>query len=187
MSDRFDINIIVFLAPVGALVVIITRAGGSKAYGELTNRKLKSRRGASLATAALGALIFIGDYCNCLTVGTVMKPVTDRYKVSRAKPAYLIDATAAPICIIAPISSRGAADMILVLAWTISGVCRDLLMTGEFVGEMVKTANIPIGILPVIVFVIASALSFSMGTSRGTFGILIPIVFEIAKRWLPSS
>ncbi len=105
LSAKFDINIIVFLAPVGALVVIITRAGGSKAYDELMNRKLKSRRGASLATAALGALIFIDDYCNCLTVGTVMKPVTDRYKVSRAKPAYLIDATAAPICIIAPISS----------------------------------------------------------------------------------
>ena len=298
--------------------------------------------------AALGALIFIDDYCNCLTVGTVMKPVTDRYKVSRAKPAYLIDATAAPICIIAPISSWGAAvisslpedsnlftsgigampatvpfnlyallsiimvvglclfkpdfgpmakceaaaakgdlgaadtdvetekgsdkgtvgdlilpvivlivvsalamlenggyfeggitiaeafadcssgpalligsfaglvwaliqfvprklisfkgfmdsiadgakamvtaDMILVLAWTISGVCRDLLMTGEFVGEMVKTANIPIGILPVIVFVIASALSFSMGTSWGTFGILIPIVFEICEKAAP--
>ena len=77
------------------------------------------------------------------------------------------------------------ADMILVLAWTISGVCRDLLMTGEFVGEMVKTANIPIGILPVIVFVIASALSFSMGTSRGTFGILIPIVFEICEKVAP--
>lgn len=350
MGNRFDLNIILFLALVGALVTLITRAGGSKAYGALMNRKLKSRSSAMLATGGLGALIFIDDYCNCLTVGTVMKPVTDRFSISRAKLAYLIDATAAPICIIAPISSWGAAvissmpegsnlfssgiaamvatvpfnlyallsivmlilisltdldfgpmarsefkakkgdlgavdvrpeeqpaisdkgsvwdlilpvivlvgvsalamlenggyfaggmtiaeafgncssgpalvlgsfvslvfaflqfvprklmsardfmegitegiksmvpaDIILVLAWTISGVCRDLLMTGEFVGEAVQTSNIPIAILPAVTFLIAAGLSFSMGTSWGTFGILIPIVFAICESVAPA-
>lgn len=349
MGSRFDLNIILFLAMVGALVALITRAGGSKAYGNLMNKKLKSKSSALLATGGLGALIFIDDYCNCLTVGTVMRPVTDRYKISRAKLAYIIDATAAPICIIAPISSWGAAvisslpegsnlfssgiqamistvpfnlyailsivmlilislidldfgpmakaearaqagdlgavdllskedapvegkgtvwdlvlpvvvlvgvsalamlenggyfaggmsmadafgncssgpalvlgslvallfafvmfvprglmsardfmdvftdgvksmvpaDIILILAWTISGVCRDLLQTGEFVSVMVETSNIPIAILPAITFAIAAALSFSMGTSWGTFGILIPIVFEICEKVAP--
>ncbi len=350
MGSRFDLNIILFLAMVGALVTLITRAGGSKAYGALMNRKMKNRGSAMLATGGLGALIFIDDYCNCLTVGTVMKPVTDRFSISRAKLAYLIDATAAPICIIAPISSWGAAvissmpensnlfesgiaamvatvpfnlyallsiimiilvsltdldfgpmaraeakakkgdlgavnageiqqmptsergsvwdlilpvvvlvvvsalamlenggyfaggltlaeafgdctsgpalvlgsfvalifaflqfvprklmsardfmggitegiksmvpaDIILVLAWTISGVCRDLLMTGPFVGEVVRTSNIPIAILPAVTFLIAAALSFSMGTSWGTFGILIPIVFSICESVAPA-
>jgi len=343
---RFDLNIIVFLALVGALVAVISRAGGSKAYGNLMNKKLKSRESALLSTGLLGCLIFIDDYCNCLTVGTVMRPVTDRFKVSRAKLAYIIDATAAPVCIIAPISSWGAAvisnlpaesnlfdsgigamvatvplnlyallsilmvilisvknldfgpmancearalegdlgavkaqnnveapkesdngtvwdlivpvvvlvvvaalamlesggyfgggmtiaeafadcssgsslviasfvalvwafvqyvprklisardfmdtftegvvsmvpaDIILILAWMISGVCRNMLSTGEFVGDFVKTANIPVGILPAVTFAIAAALSFSMGTSWGTFGILIPIVFSICE------
>lgn len=349
MGKRFDLNIILFLAMVGALVALITVAGGSKAYGALMNKKLKSKSSAMLATAGLGALIFIDDYCNCLTVGTVMKPVTDRFKISRAKLAYLIDATAAPICIIAPISSWGAAvisylpedssmfnsgihamvstvpfnlyailsivmiiiislarldfgpmakcekkaesgdlgaidaaasesaiisghgsvwdlilpvivlivvsafamlenggyfeggmsmaeafgncssgpalvlgafvalvwafiqfvprklmtarafmngivdgvksmvnaDIILVLAWTISGVCRDLLMTGEFVSQVVESNNIAIAILPALTFLIAAALSFSMGTSWGTFGILIPIVFAICENVAP--
>lgn len=350
MGNRFDLNIILFLAMVGALVSLITMAGGSRAYGTLINKKLKSKGGAMLATGSLGALIFIDDYCNCLTVGTVMKPVTDRFKMSRAKLAYIIDATAAPICIIAPISSWGAAvisslpednhmfdsgihamvstipfnlyallsivmlvvlsitnldfgpmaraeakamkgdlgavdtslnddtkisdrgtiwdlilpvivliaisalamlenggyfaggmtlaeaygncsagpalvigsfaalvwafvqfvprklmtahqfmdgitegvksmvtaDIILVLAWTISGVCRNLLMTGDFVGSAVGNSNIPIAILPAITFAIAAGLSFSMGTSWGTFGILIPIVFSICEAVAPS-
>ena len=350
MGSRFDLNIILFLALVGALVELITRAGGSKAYGALMNHKLKSRGSAMLATGGLGALIFIDDYCNCLTVGTVMKPVTDRYAISRAKLAYLIDATAAPICIIAPISSWGAAvisslpedshlfdsgihamvatvpynlyallsivliillsltnvdfgpmaraearakkgdlgavdvssetklevsdrgsvwdlilpvivlivvsalamlenggyfaggmtlaeafgncssgpalvigsfvalvfafvqfvprqlmtarefmngitegiksmvpaDIILVLAWTISGVCRDLLMTGDFVSQVVQSSNIPVQVLPAVTFLIAAGLSFSMGTSWGTFGILIPIVFAICETVAPA-
>lgn len=350
MGNRFDLNIILFLALVGALVTLITMAGGSRSYGALMNKKLKSKGSAMLATGGLGALIFIDDYCNCLTVGTVMKPVTDRFKMSRAKLAYIIDATAAPICIIAPISSWGAAvisslpeeshifesgihamvstipfnlyallsivmlialsitnldfgpmakaearamkgdlgaidvslgdgtkisdkgtiwdlilpvivlivvsgiamlenggyfaggmtlaegfgncssgpalvlgsfvalvwafvqfvprklmtarefmggitegiksmvpaDIILVLAWTISGVCRDLLMTGDFVGVVVQESNIPIAILPAITFAIAAGLSFSMGTSWGTFGILIPIVFAICEAVAPS-
>lgn len=350
MGNRFDLNIIVFLALVGALVTLITMAGGSRSYGALMNKKLKSKGSAMLATGGLGALIFIDDYCNCLTVGTVMRSVTDRFQMSRAKLAYIIDATAAPICIIAPISSWGAAvisslpedsnifdsgihamvstipfnlyallsilmlialsitnldfgpmaraeakamkgdlgavdvslsegakisekgsiwdlilpvvvlivvsglamlenggyfegdmtlaqafgncssgpalvigsfvalvwafiqfvprklmtarefmggitegiksmvpaDIILVLAWTISGVCRDLLMTGDFVGQIVQGSNIPIAILPAITFIIAAALSFSMGTSWGTFGILIPIVFAICEAVAPS-
>ncbi len=101
-------NILIFLGLLGAIVVIVTKAGGSAAYGEWAVQKIKTRRGASLATSALGCLIFIDDYFNCLTVGTVMRPVTDKHRISRAKLAYLLDATAAPVCIIAPISSWGA-------------------------------------------------------------------------------
>lgn len=82
-------------------------AGGTRAYGKWATRRIKSRKAALLSTGGLGAFIFIDDYFNCLTVGTVMKPVTDSYKISRAKLAYIIDATAAPICIIAPISPAG--------------------------------------------------------------------------------
>ena len=103
-----NVNILIFLGLLGALVVIVTRAGGSAAYGEWATKKIKTRRGASLATSALGCLIFIDDYFNCLSVGTVMRPVTDKHRISRAKLAYLLDATAAPICIIAPVSSWGA-------------------------------------------------------------------------------
>ena len=110
MSEKMgsNANILIFLGLLGALVVLVTRAGGSAAYGEWAIRRIKTRKGASLATAALGCIIFIDDYFNCLTVGTVMRPVTDRHRISRAKLAYLLDATAAPICIIAPISSWGA-------------------------------------------------------------------------------
>lgn len=108
MGNEFSATMIIFLALLGALVAVITMAGGSNAYGEWASKKIKSREGAQLATCALGALIFIDDYFNCLTVGTVMKPVTDKNNISRAKLAYLIDATAAPVCIIAPISSWAA-------------------------------------------------------------------------------
>lgn len=343
MANRVDINIILFLALLGALVAVVNLAGGSQAYGRWASGKLKSKKTAMLATGVLGSLIFIDDYFNCLTVGTVMKPVTDKYKISRAKLAYIIDATAAPVCIIAPISSWAAAvgsnlaitgefesdlaafvatipynlyailsivmvfllcfvnlefgpmqkaeaeaqkgnlgaidqpadgeklpenpkgrvfDMlipifalivfsilamlynggfwgddpayhsigaafgnctaaealvlggfaalvvafllfvprkvvsfrdfmegitvgvesmvpafiILTLAWTISGVCRDLLMTGDFVKDMLAGSALPAALLPAIVFVVAALLSFAMGTAWGTFGILIPIV-----------
>lgn len=104
-----NINIILFLALLGIIVSLITKSGASRSYGEWASRTIQSRTGALFATAALGALIFVDDYFNCLTVGTVMKPVTDKYKVSRAKLAYIIDATAAPVCIIAPVSSWAAA------------------------------------------------------------------------------
>ncbi|MCM1126395.1 MAG: Na+/H+ antiporter NhaC family protein [Lachnospiraceae bacterium] len=109
LSDSYNVGILVFLVILGAMVSLMNRAGGSAAFGEFAKEKIKSRAGAQLATIALGVLIFIDDYFNCLTVGSVMKPVTDRHKVSRAKLAYLIDATAAPVCIIAPISSWAAA------------------------------------------------------------------------------
>ncbi|MCI8441824.1 MAG: Na+/H+ antiporter NhaC family protein [Provencibacterium sp.] len=346
--------IILFLALLGALVAVITMAGGSKAYGDWAVSKLSSRVGAQLATSALGVLIFIDDYFNCLTIGTVMRPVTDKHRISHAKLAYIIDATAAPICIIAPVSSwaasvisqmdgtgldgmsafmqtipynlyalltimmvvvlsvsklefgpmarfeknalekgdldssvggsaESAADeldtiavsprgkvidliipiialiifsilsmlyiggyfeggmtladgfgntdagpalalaglgalivafflfvprrvlsfkrfmagigvgvksmvpafIILTLAWTISGVCRDLLSTGEYVGNLVASSNMPLALIPVIVFIVAGFLSFSMGTSWGTFGILIPIIALVCERVAP--
>ncbi len=343
-------SIIVFLALLGALVTVITMAGGSRAYGDWAGNKIKSRKGVQLSTSLLGGLIFIDDYFNCLTIGTVMRPVADRHRISRAKLAYIIDATAAPICIIAPVSSWAAsvvsqmddagldgmgtflatipfnlyailtlimvivlcvtniefgpmakfeaaakagnelsdvaasegdelvnmnisdkgrvydliipivaliifsilsmlyvggyfsADMtlaeafgntdagpalalaafgalivafvqfvprrvisfdnfmsgigagvksmvgafiILTLAWTISGVCRDLLGTGEYVGALVKASNMPPALIPAIVFVVAGILAFAMGTSWGTFGILIPIVVMICSSVAP--
>ena len=360
MADKLGSNstMIIFLCLLGILVALVNRAGGSRAYGEWAVRKLKSKRSASVATVFLGILIFIDDYFNCLTVGTVMRPVTDRFGMSRAKLAYLIDATAAPICIIAPISSwaasvisyyptssqtsgmtafvssipmnlyailtiimvfyiaikknadygpmlkaemecerkiqagatdadanakykdlsdserdflavsesskgkvidlvvpilfliitcilsmlyvggywrdnpnifdafgntdagtalslaafitlvftfiffsiRGvvtfkdffasfnpgvnsmvAACIILALAWTISGVCRDLLGTGEYVASLVQSSGVPVAILPALIFVVACLLSFSTGTAWGTFGILIPIIISICE------
>lgn len=348
--------IIIFLACLGALVTVITMAGGSRAYGDWAANKIKSKKGAQLGTSLLGGLIFIDDYFNCLTIGTVMKPVTDKHHISRAKLAYIIDATAAPICIIAPISSWAAsvisqmdgltvngtaingmqtfmatipfnlyailtlimviilcvtniefgpmakfeaaarsgkdsaaieaavaedelsamnisskgkvydlilpilaliifavfsmlyvggyfeggmtiaegfgntdagsalamagfgglivafflfvprkvvsfkdfmdgigegvksmvgAFIILTLAWTISGVCRDLLGTGEFVGNLVATSNMPAALIPAIIFLVAGGLAFAMGTSWGTFGILIPIVVMICSAVAP--
>ena len=328
---------ILFLSLLGALVVIVTMAGGSRAYGRWAGGKLKNPVAAKLATALLGVLIFIDDYFNCLTVGTVMRPITDKHKIAREKLAYIIDATAAPICIIAPISSwavavsselesagglnafvrtipynlyalltlimvlvicltdfgfgpmkradeeakakkyadeeelkeldgikisdngsvwdlivpmlvliscsilgmayvggffdgvafteaigenptagltlgafaaiiaafllyiprklltfRGfmagvtqgvksmvSAVMILVFAWSLSGVCRGMLGTGEFVSGLVSSSNISLALLPAIIFAVAAFLSFSMGTAWGTFGILIPIVTMI--------
>jgi len=107
MGDALGGNafIVIFLCLLGILVAVVTKAGGSAAYGEWASRKIKTRTGAMLSTSALGALIFVDDYFNCLTVGSVMRPVTDKNRISREKLAYLIDATAAPICIIAPISS----------------------------------------------------------------------------------
>jgi Na+/H+ antiporter NhaC len=345
LSD--NASMLIFLSLLGALVALITKTGGSQAYGAWAARKLKSKRSASLVTAFLGVLIFIDDYFNCLTVGTVMKPVTDRYKISREKLAYLIDATAAPICVIAPISSWAAsvisyyptstgitgmqafvqaipinlyavlsifmiiwisvkknsdfgpmaraeanaeqygseqsnagavqddiaalsvsdkgrvldlilpvlflvvfciiamlyygglwdgsgktlfeafgdtdagmalslggfgaifaaffiyvprklisfkdffasvtvgiksmvpALIILTLAWTISGVCRNLLSTGDYVAGVVSASNMPTGLIPAIMFICACALSFATGTSWGTFGILIPITITV--------
>ncbi len=109
LSDGYNVGILAFLIILGAMVSLMNRAGGSAAFGRWAKEKIKSRAGAQLSTIVLGVLIFIDDYFNCLTVGSVMRPVTDRHNVSRAKLAYLIDATAAPVCIIAPISSWAAA------------------------------------------------------------------------------
>ena len=338
--------ILIFLALLGALVMVINNAGGSKAYGDWASKKIKSRKGAALATTALGGTMFIDDYFNCLAVGAVMRPVTDKYNISRSKLAYIIDSMAGPICIIVPISSwaaaigstitdsgiengifvflktipynfyaiitiimviyisssnfnfgpmkkseedaikNGVTDMIiqedvikdvnankskshvidlfipigsliiitiylmllfgdffssnisitqalgntdvnlslvigafssliisfflfvprrlisyknfmesinsgvktmvpsfliLILAWTMGGISRDFLKTGEFVGELIQNSNISVAILPAIIFLVSGVLSFSMGTSWGTFAILIPIVIEISS------
>lgn len=109
LTDSWNVGILVFLVVLGILVALMNKAGGSAAFGAWTVRHIRSRRGVELSTMALGLLIFVDDYFNCLTVGSVMRPVTDSHKISRAKLAYIIDATAAPICIIAPISSWAAA------------------------------------------------------------------------------
>ena len=340
MSQKLGSNgtLIIFLVLLGALVVVVTKAGGSKAYGNWAINKIKSPIVAKLATSILGMVIFIDDYFNCLTVGTVMRPLTDRHKISREKLAYIIDATAAPVCIIAPISSwavavagdlgengfqmfldsipynfyalltllmvlilcltnmdfgpmlkkerqareavkeaednaamdfggikvsnngkvvdlvipvlalialsimgmayvggffRGENDfvtaigenpsmglamgafgalvvaflmfiprkllsfkefmeglvegarsmvpaiLILVFAWSLSGVCREMIGTGPFVSGLLENSSISLRILPFVVFIIAAFLSFSMGTAWGTFGILLPIVITI--------
>lgn len=102
-------GILIFLVVLGTIVVLMNRAGGSAAYGKWAQKRIKTRKGTLFATFALGVLIFVDDYFNCLTVGSIMRPVTDKHNVSRAKLAYIIDATAAPVCMIAPISSWAAA------------------------------------------------------------------------------
>ena len=109
LSNPYNVGILIFLVILGSIVAMMNKAGGSAAFGRWASSKIKTPAGAQLATIALGVLIFIDDYFNCLTVGSVMRPVTDKQNVSRAKLAYLIDATAAPVCIIAPISSWAAA------------------------------------------------------------------------------
>ena len=109
LSNSYNVGILIFLVILGSIVAMMNKAGGSAAFGRWASSKIKTPAGAQLATIALGVLIFIDDYFNCLTVGSVMRPVTDKQNVSRAKLAYLIDATAAPVCIIAPISSWAAA------------------------------------------------------------------------------
>ncbi|HBH92641.1 MAG TPA: sodium:proton antiporter, partial [Bacteroides sp.] len=109
LADSWNVGILVFLVMLGILVSMLNKAGGSAAFGRWASKHIKTRIGAQISVMLLGVLIFVDDYFNCLTVGSVMRPVTDRHKVSRAKLAYIIDATAAPVCIIAPISSWAAA------------------------------------------------------------------------------
>jgi Na+/H+ antiporter NhaC len=146
MSEKVGGNtpIIVFLVVLGILVVLMQKSGGAKAYGDWAGRKIKSKSGVLAATAGLGCLIFVDDYFNCLTVGSVMRPVTDKFKVSRAKLAYIIDATAAPVCIIAPISSWAAA------------------VAGELEGDglMVFISTIPFNVYALLTLVMVFALCF---------------------------
>jgi Na+/H+ antiporter NhaC len=323
---------IIFLALLWAVITLVGRSGGMNAYGRWAGAKLKTQRATRLATALLGVLIFIDDGFNCLTIGTVMRPIYDRQRISREKLAYIIDATAAPVCIIAPVSSwavavasevsetdgfhvflstipynfyalltivmvfvicltgkdfgpmkkaeeraslEAAAEktgqkqeeskgrvidlvlpilvliacailgmayvggyfqgvsfseaigynptagltlgafaglltalvlylprklmtakefmssivsgigsivppmLILILSWSLGGVCRQLIGTGVFISGFVSASNVPLGFLPFLIFVIAAVMSFSMGTSWGTFGMLIPIITMI--------
>ena len=146
MSEKVGSNtpIIVFLVVLGILVVLMQKSGGAKAYGEWAGKKIKSKGGALAATAGLGCLIFVDDYFNCLTVGSVMRPVTDKFKIARSKLAYIIDATAAPICIIAPISSWAAA------------------VAGELEGDglMVFISTIPFNVYAILTIIMVFALCF---------------------------
>ena len=146
MSEKVGSNtpIIVFLVVLGILVVLMQKSGGARAYGEWAGRKIKSKGGALAATAGLGCLIFVDDYFNCLTVGSVMRPVTDKFKIARSKLAYIIDATAAPICIIAPISSWAAA------------------VAGELEGDglVVFMSTIPFNVYALLTIMMVFALCF---------------------------
>lgn len=117
ISDSYNVGILIFLVVLGIIVVLMNKAGGSHAYGEWASKHIKNRPGACISTFILGALIFVDDYFNCLTVGSVMRPITDKHNISRSKLAYLIDSTAAPVCIIAPISSWATA-----VSGTVEGV-----------------------------------------------------------------
>lgn len=117
LADSYNVGILIFLVVLGTIVALMNKAGGSKAYGEWAAKHIKTRVGACMSTFVLGVLIFVDDYFNCLTVGSVMRPITDKHNVSRSKLAYIIDATAAPICIIAPVSSWAAA-----VSGTVEGV-----------------------------------------------------------------
>ena len=337
MASKISDNsyMIIFLALLWAVITLVGKSGGTAAYGRWAEKKLKSKRASRLATALLGVLIFIDDGFNCLTIGTVMRPIYDRQRISREKLAYIIDATAAPVCIIAPVSSWAVAVasevsetngfhaflstipynlyalftilmvlfvcitgfdfgkmrkaeeramlegnpepsaevslpdgkgrvfdlvlpivvlivcailgmayvggffhgvpfseaigenptaglslgafaglvtafvlyiprkiigpkqfvesivsgigsivppmLILILSWSLGGVCREMIGTGEFISGFVASSNPPMGVLPFLVFVIAAVMSFSMGTSWGTFGMLIPIVTMICS------
>ena len=127
-----NMPMVVFLCLLGALVAVVTRAGGAKAYGEWAFRRLKSERAVNLMTIVIGLIIFIDDYFNCLTVGTVMRPVTDKFKISRTKLAYIIDTTAAPVCILSPISSWAA--------YVIS--CLPKEMQGDGLGMYLRAAGL---------------------------------------------
>ncbi|MBQ2733739.1 MAG: Na+/H+ antiporter NhaC family protein, partial [Clostridia bacterium] len=146
MSEKVGGNttIIVFLVVLGILVVLLQKSGGAKAYGDWAGKKINSKGSALAATAGLGCLIFVDDYFNCLTVGSVMRPVTDKFKISRAKLAYIIDATAAPVCIIAPISSWAAA------------------VAGELEGDglMVFISTIPFNVYALLTLVMVFSLCF---------------------------
>ncbi|MCR4791118.1 MAG: Na+/H+ antiporter NhaC family protein [Lachnospiraceae bacterium] len=147
LADSYNVGILVFLVILGILVSLMNRAGGSAAFGEWASGHIKTRVGAQLATVFLGVLIFIDDYFNCLTVGSVMRPVTDKHKISRAKLAYLIDATAAPICIIAPVSSWAAA---------VSG-----FVPGEENGIALFVSTIPYNFYALLTIAMMIALSVS--------------------------
>ena len=149
LSDSYNVGILIFLVILGAMVCLMNKAGGSAAFGRWAAQNIKSRVGAQLASIVLGVLIFIDDYFNCLTVGSVMRPITDKHNVSRVKLAYLIDATAAPVCMIAPISSWAAA-----VSSTAEG-----LDTG-ISGIQLFIKAIPYNLYSLLTFVFIIALSF---------------------------
>ncbi len=193
--DGYNIGILIFLVILGAMVSLMNRAGGSAAFGRWAAKHIKTRVGAQLATIALGVLIFVDDYFNCLTVGSVMRPVTDKHNVSRAKLSYLIDATAAPVCIIAPISSWAAAVASYVEDGPMAKFEKNAQAGDLFSGKNPYAGmedDVPEGkgkvidlVLPIVVLVFCCVMgmlysgAFFTGTSWGTFGILIPITLSV--------
>ena len=155
LSDSYNVGILVFLVFLGILVALMNRAGGSAAFGNWASKHIKTRIGAQLATILLGVLIFIDDYFNCLTVGSVMRPVTDKHNVSRAKLAYLIDATAAPVCIIAPVSSWAAA---------VTGFVKDVPGADNSISLFIQT--IPYNFYAILTVIMMILLT----TSKADFG-----------------
>ena len=147
VADSYNVGILIFLVILGAIVALMNKAGGSEAFGIWASEHIKTKTGAMLATTALGILIFIDDYFNCLTVGSVMRPVADKHGISKEKLSYLIDATAAPICIIAPVSSWAAA---------VAGFVKDSGVSGF--GLFVKA--IPYNFYAILTIVMMLCLAF---------------------------
>ncbi len=157
VADSYNIGIIIFLVMLGAMVAMMNKAGGSAAFGRWTTKHIQSRIGAQLATILLGVLIFVDDYFNCLTVGSVMRPVTDKHNISRAKLSYLIDATAAPVCIIAPFSSWAAA---------VAGFAKG---TGATSGMSLFINAIPYNfyaILTIVMMIVIAFMNFDYGPMK---------------------
>ncbi len=156
IGDSYNMGILIFLVILGIMVVLMNKAGGSQAYGEWAVKRIKTRKGAILSTVGLGCLIFVDDYFNCLTVGNIMRPVTDKFKVSRSKLSYIIDATAAPVCIIAPISSWAAA---------VTGYIEN----PDINGFSVFLQSIPFNfyaILTIVTMVVMTLLNFDFGSMK---------------------
>ncbi|MBR4120576.1 MAG: hypothetical protein IKT95_02340, partial [Spirochaetales bacterium] len=147
VADSYNVGILIFLVILGAIVALMNKAGGSEAFGRWASEHIKTKTGAMLATIFLGILIFIDDYFNCLTVGSVMRPVAEKHNISKEKLSYLIDATAAPICIIAPVSSWAAA---------VSGFVKDSGVSGF--GLFVKA--IPFNFYAILTIVMMLTLAF---------------------------
>ncbi len=156
LADEWDVGILIFLVLLGIMVVLINKAGGSVAFGEWASKHVKTRVGAQLATFVLGVLIFVDDYFNCLTVGSVMRPISDSHKISRAKLAYLIDATAAPVCMIAPVSSWAAA---------VAGVATALGMNGILLFVKAIPYNY-YSLLTIVMIITISLLKFDFGPMK---------------------
>ena len=168
IADSYNVGILVFLVILGAIVALMNKAGGSEAFGRWASEHIKTKTGAMLATIALGILIFIDDYFNCLTVGSVMRPVAEKHSISKEKLSYLIDATAAPICIIAPVSSWAAA---------VSGFVKDSGVSGF--GLFVKA--IPFNFYAILTIVMMLCLAF-MKFDYGPMLKFEPYTVESAKQ-----
>lgn len=170
IADSYNVGILIFLVLLGAIVAMMNKAGGSEAFGRWASEHIKTKTGAMLATTALGVLIFIDDYFNCLTVGSVMRPVADKHNISKEKLAYLIDATAAPVCIIAPVSSWAAA---------VAGFVKDSGVSGF--GLFVRA--IPFNFYAILTIVMMISIAF-MKFDYGPMRKFEPYTPEAAKQKL---